>query len=629
MNEIGLFFGRPAGLDASGAPRLGGDAEEAFVEGEAGAGSGDFEALLGGLLSRPTIDDAAALFRELGVDPRLEGVLREAGLGSDALKLIRELGLDETGVAALEGPTEVGAVNRSLDEVSRELKRRVEIVQDRMLSEFGHTVRVVETHRSQERQAELYAQGRTKPGPIVTWTEHSAHTEGLAVDVIVDGGYDDDLAYERLQRIAREEGLKTLGPSDRGHLELDRSAVEHSTTTHGYGVARIARVARVASPARVATPGNAAPPTPEPLPEVPRVDTPGRPTAAGRPPTIEVAPPEGLRAASPARVAMPENATRATSEPLPEVPRVDPPGRPTAVDRPPALEVAPADRANARLDTEPGPGTRRRDGAGETGPRVAGEPIPAKGESGAVLRSSVGTSGGREGDDGQEADRDGVRSIADAPGRGVGSDRTPSGADGARRTEPTLEPTASALGRATSTTEPTPTRPEALEGTARADGVERVTQIRDLQLDGRTHRVSRLVIDIPDGAESIGKVDLSARGELISARIDAVQPSLAARLRTHVVELHQDLVARGLQPETLHVRDARLVDAVRLVAGSAGSTNGVVDLAASGSEAGRGSTAGSGSNRDGQTDLDRNDTNDARSRDRDSAPGEDGRRDRK
>ena len=44
----------------------------------------------------------------------------------------------------------------------------------------------METHRSQARQLDLYAQGRTEPGPIVTWTQHSAHTEGRAVDVIVD-----------------------------------------------------------------------------------------------------------------------------------------------------------------------------------------------------------------------------------------------------------------------------------------------------------------------------------------------------------------------------------------------------------------------------------------------------------
>ena len=42
---------------------------------------------------------------------------------------------------------------------------------------------VVEGVRSLQRQAELYAQGRTAPGKIVTWTMKSKHIDGLAVDI--------------------------------------------------------------------------------------------------------------------------------------------------------------------------------------------------------------------------------------------------------------------------------------------------------------------------------------------------------------------------------------------------------------------------------------------------------------
>ena len=38
--------------------------------------------------------------------------------------------------------------------------------------------------RTQAEQNALYEQGRTKPGPIVTWTKKSKHIEGLAVDVV-------------------------------------------------------------------------------------------------------------------------------------------------------------------------------------------------------------------------------------------------------------------------------------------------------------------------------------------------------------------------------------------------------------------------------------------------------------
>ena len=42
---------------------------------------------------------------------------------------------------------------------------------------------VVEGLRTKQRQEELYAQGRTKPGRIVTWTMKSKHIDGLAVDI--------------------------------------------------------------------------------------------------------------------------------------------------------------------------------------------------------------------------------------------------------------------------------------------------------------------------------------------------------------------------------------------------------------------------------------------------------------
>ena len=42
---------------------------------------------------------------------------------------------------------------------------------------------VVEGRRTKARQADLYAQGRTKPGKVVTWTLKSKHIDGLAVDL--------------------------------------------------------------------------------------------------------------------------------------------------------------------------------------------------------------------------------------------------------------------------------------------------------------------------------------------------------------------------------------------------------------------------------------------------------------
>lgn len=59
----------------------------------------------------------------------------------------------------------------------------------RAAKKLPFTLFVVEGLRTKERQAELYAQGRTKPGKIVTWTMASKHLEGRAVDLapIADG----------------------------------------------------------------------------------------------------------------------------------------------------------------------------------------------------------------------------------------------------------------------------------------------------------------------------------------------------------------------------------------------------------------------------------------------------------
>jgi uncharacterized protein YcbK (DUF882 family) len=100
-----------------------------------------------------------------------------------------------------------------------ELQAKLARVMTRMKEETGLDVNVTETYRSQDRQNALFAQGRETPGQVVTWTQNSKHTQGRAVDVTLGGGAEMD-AYATLQRIAGEEGLRTLGAKDPGHLEL-------------------------------------------------------------------------------------------------------------------------------------------------------------------------------------------------------------------------------------------------------------------------------------------------------------------------------------------------------------------------------------------------------------------------
>ena len=50
---------------------------------------------------------------------------------------------------------------------------------------FAHGLEftIAEAWRTQQKQNKLYAQGRTAPGRIVTWTKNSMHTQRLALDI--------------------------------------------------------------------------------------------------------------------------------------------------------------------------------------------------------------------------------------------------------------------------------------------------------------------------------------------------------------------------------------------------------------------------------------------------------------
>ena len=166
-------------------------------------------------------------------------------------------------------------VVRGLGATDPEFRARFERVIERMESEYGHRVEVVETFRTQERQNALFEQGRTQPGPVVTWTRNSNHSHGRAADLLIDGRWDNPQAYARLAEVAREEGLRTLGARDPGHVELPgagrgQGAFDFAAPLRGdtepepfmsmpaaraaraEGVAQVAEVAQVAPVARVA-----------------------------------------------------------------------------------------------------------------------------------------------------------------------------------------------------------------------------------------------------------------------------------------------------------------------------------------------------------------------------------------
>ncbi len=237
--------------------------------------------VLGRIVSRrgATVDQLKALGDEEAADVRaaLDMLLTRAGTPSGlelstASTVAANAAAVSAAAAALATANAASAADvttpiRTTDALAPELRARLERVISRMKNEYGNDVTVVETARSQERQDLLFEQGRTRPGPVVTWTRDSAHTRGDAVDVLVDGAWDNAAGFARLQRLAKEEGLRTLGVRDPGHLELARS--EHSGELAATDVkpqvtplisastqSGLARVAGVAGVARVAEPSS-------------------------------------------------------------------------------------------------------------------------------------------------------------------------------------------------------------------------------------------------------------------------------------------------------------------------------------------------------------------------------------
>ena len=104
----------------------------------------------------------------------------------------------------------------------------------RAMAELGKPVFVSEGFRSMERQAELYAQGRTKPGKIVTNAKpgESLHNTGRAVDLVFDAAnpwaesHDWKLLGMMFKSFAAAKGVKVswggdwAGFKDRPHFEL-------------------------------------------------------------------------------------------------------------------------------------------------------------------------------------------------------------------------------------------------------------------------------------------------------------------------------------------------------------------------------------------------------------------------
>ena len=94
------------------------------------------------------------------------------------------------------------------------------------MEDAGYPVKVAEVRRTAARQRQLYAQGRTAPGPVVTWTTKSKHITGRAFDFdfLEPADNSDPDAWEIAGEVGVGLGLSWGGDwdvQDLRHFELD------------------------------------------------------------------------------------------------------------------------------------------------------------------------------------------------------------------------------------------------------------------------------------------------------------------------------------------------------------------------------------------------------------------------
>jgi peptidoglycan L-alanyl-D-glutamate endopeptidase CwlK len=87
----------------------------------------------------------------------------------------------------------------------------------------GYPVELFEGMRSETRQNQLWAQGRTEPGKIITHAKagQSWHQYGLAADIVgfINGRWDWSLNYDKIEQIMVSHGFSSL-KFERAHFQI-------------------------------------------------------------------------------------------------------------------------------------------------------------------------------------------------------------------------------------------------------------------------------------------------------------------------------------------------------------------------------------------------------------------------
>ena len=395
-------------------------------------------------------------------------------------------------------PEGISRVERSVDRLDPTFGARLERVIERMREEWGHEVRVVETHRSQARQDALWAQGRTRPGPVVTWTRSSNHTQGRAADLLIDGRYDNAAGYARLARIAAEEGLRTLGARDPGHIELPGRGAE-TFETRG-------TTARSVATGEAARPAGGAPP-------------------ASAPPAAGIA--RVARVAEVARVAQVATVAQVAQVAAPGV------SRPSGAIQPRSF----SSHVSAPLPSE---AVRVVD--------AASKPVESSSASSAQLSHAAPAASAEGGRNGEGA-RDGARRERDKP---IAAEPRieRSGPESAR---PEIATHTAARAETPETRTP-------VANVVRSDAAERIGRIQEIQQNASPRTLSHvtLEVDAPEGGHDRIRIDL--RGTSVETSIELQDPVKAERLRARVGELHGAFERQGLEADAVRIRSTVTAD---------------------------------------------------------------------
>ncbi|GJG86604.1 hypothetical protein tb265_17850 [Gemmatimonadetes bacterium T265] len=464
-----------------------------------------------------------------------------------------------TGAAKAAG---VKRASRDPNALAPALQERLGRVVARMKRDYGHDVQIAETGRTQARQDYLYAQGRTRSGPVVTWTRDSAHTRGRAVDVTVDGGYTDPTAFARLQQVARVEGLRTLGPRDPGHLELPRDvpgevaalgdAAGARVTVESFGVTTEPAGAGAGAPAQPSSVASAIAAmnaaidsaAVAPTAHVARVAA-----VAGVAPVAtvaSVAAPAALSASMTSTTAVAPKPTRAPREADRQVDR--------GADHGSTRDVAPARRSHARDPKVADPG-----------------------------RTPVAVTAGASSHATNDApDGEGAASGGHTPDRRADARDTRTGLDttgpGPRFVAPLL--TVADSGPAATAATPAPAASESTAAPALgAVAAERIARVLDAQQAAAPRTVSHLTLRVERAEGGEDRIRLDVRGRAVDARIDVADLDAADHLATRTPELRAALAQHGLTTDDVRVRTtaALAIDATVLSASVGGATRAGFD----------------------------------------------------